>query len=69
MANNVDLAIMELRQFQQMLFDRSKSPDDLFNKTNEILEIMNNASAEIKMNYEDISRKLTAQMNTGKVQK
>lgn len=69
MANNVDIAIMELRQFQQMIFDRKVSPDDLFQKTNAIIETMNKASAEINQNYEDISRKLTAQMNTGIIQK
>ena len=66
--NNVDIAITMLRQFQQALFDRSKSPDDLFQMTNEIIDIMNKASAEINVNYETISKKLTEQMNTGKVQ-
>lgn len=69
MANNVDIAILEVRQLQQMLFDRKASPDDLFQKTNAIIETMNKASAEINQNYEEISRKLTAQMNTGVVQK
>jgi len=61
--NNVDLAIQQLRQFQQMLFDRKQSPDDLFNQVNLVIEQMHLASIEINTNYDTISAKLTALMN------
>ena len=66
--NNVDIAIQKVRQLQQMIFDYNKSPNELFKFTNEVLKDMEAASAEIKTNYEEISRKLTQEMNTGKKQ-
>ena len=66
--NNVDIAIQKVRQLQQMIFDFNKSPNDIFKFTNEVLKDMEAASAEIKTNYEEISRKLTTEMNTGKKQ-
>jgi len=68
MANNVDLATQKLRELQSMIYDYNVSPNDLFKKTNEIMPFMDNASREIQTNYKDISEKLTAQMNTGRVQ-
>lgn len=66
--NNVDLAMQKVRQLQQMIFDFNKSPNDLFKFTHEVIRDMEAASAEIKVNYEEISRKLTEEMNTGKKQ-
>lgn len=66
--NNVDIAMQKVRQLQQMIFDFNKSPNDLFKFTNEIIKDMEAASQEIKANYEEISRKLTEEMNTGRKQ-
>jgi len=66
--NNVDIAITKVRELQGMLFDRSISSQDLFDKSNEVIEYMNKASVEINTNYEEISEKLTAQLNTGRKQ-
>ena len=66
--NNVDIAVTKVRELQGMLFDRSISSQDLFDKSNEVIEYMNKASVEINTNYEEISEKLTAQLNTGRKQ-
>lgn len=66
--NNVDIAIRKVRKLQQMILDPKLSNNDLFKFTNIILEDMEEASKEIRTNYEEISRKLTEQMNTGRVQ-
>lgn len=66
--NNVDIAVTKVRELQGMLFDRSVSSQDLFDKSNEVIEYMNKASIEINTNYEEISEKLTAQLNTGRKQ-
>jgi len=66
--NNVDIAMQKVRQLQQMLYDNSKSVNDLFKFTNEVIKDMEKASTEIKTNYEEISRKLTEEFNTGKKQ-
>lgn len=66
--NNVDIAITKVRELQGMIFDRSVSSQQLFDKSNEVIEYMNKASVEINTNYEEISEKLTAQMNTGRKQ-
>jgi len=68
MANSVDLATMKLRELQGMIYNRSVSPDDLFKKTEEVMKFMHDASIEINTNYEEISEKLTMQMNTGRKQ-
>jgi len=67
--NNVDLATQKLRQLQEMFYDPKNSPNDFFMFTqNEVLPLMDKASTEIKANYEEISEKLTKQMNTGRKQ-
>jgi len=66
--NNVDLATQKLRELQSMIYDYNTSPNDLFKFTNEIMPFMDRASREIETNYKEISEKLTAQMNTGRVQ-
>jgi len=66
--NNVDIAITKVRELQGMIFDRSVSSQALFDKSNEVIEYMNKASVEINTNYEEISEKLTAQLNTGRKQ-
>jgi len=66
--NNIDLATQKLRELQSMIFDYNVSQNDLFKKINEIIPFMDRASAEIQTNYKDISEKLTAQLNTGRVQ-
>ena len=67
--NNVDIAIAKVRELQAFIFNKNASPQSLFDKSNEVIEYMNRASQEINMNYEEISRKLTEQLNTGKPQK
>ena len=66
--NNVDLAIQKVRELQAELYSSDASPNSLFKKTQEVIEMMNMASVEINTNYKDISDKLTRQMNTGKPQ-
>lgn len=66
--NNVDIAISKVRELQAFIFNKNASPQALFEKTQEVIEYMNKASQEINMNYEEISKKLTAQLNTGKPQ-
>lgn len=67
--NNVDIATQKIRQLQQMFFDPKQSPQDFFNYTQkEVLPLMDLASKEIKTNYEEVSRKLTQHMNTGRPQ-
>ena len=67
--NNVDIAIQQIRQLQSLIFDPSKSPNDIFAFTNDVINQMDKASKEINTNYEEISRKLTEELNTGKIQK
>lgn len=66
--NNVDLAIQKVRELQSELYSSDASPNSLFKKTQEVIEMMERASVEINTNYKDISDKLTRQMNTGKPQ-
>jgi translation initiation factor 2 alpha subunit (eIF-2alpha) len=66
--NNVDIAISKVRELQSLIYDPNSSQNSLFKKTQEIINVMQLASQEIKMNYEDISRKLTDHLNTGKPQ-
>lgn len=64
--NNVDRAIQLVRQLQAKLFDRKTSPDDIFQFTNQILEVMELARKEINVNYAKISAQLTERLNTGR---
>lgn len=66
--NNVDIAMQKVRELQTMIYDHNVSNNQLFNKTQEVMNSMQLASQEIKTNYEEISQKLTKQMNTGRVQ-
>lgn len=66
--NNVDIAITKVRELQQMFFSPDASPNSLFKKSQEVIQYMDKASIEIRQNYADISKKLTDQLNTGRVQ-
>lgn len=66
--NNVDIAIQKVRELQTMIYDHNVSNHNLFQKTQEVMNFMQLASQEIKANYEEISEKLTRQMNTGRKQ-
>ena len=66
--NNVDLAITKIRELQSMFYSPDSSPNSLFKKSQEVIEFMNKASVEINTNYKTISKKLTEQMNSGKIQ-
>jgi len=68
MANSVDLAVRKVRELQSLIYDNNASRTDLFNKCEEVILEMNNASKEINTNYEEISEKLTKQLNTGRKQ-
>ena len=61
--NNADLAIKRLRVFQSSLYSDTKTTRDLLNETNEIIKIMEDASKEIRVNYEEVSKSLTDLMN------
>ena len=67
--NSVDIAMEKVRELQAIIFDKDTSPNKLFSKTQEIVKHMEDASIQINENYIEISQKLTAQMNTGRVQK
>jgi hypothetical protein len=66
--NNVDVAISKLRELQQMFYSPDASPNSLFKKSQEVVTAMDKASIEIRTNYAEISKKLTDQLNTGRVQ-
>jgi hypothetical protein len=66
--NNVDIAISKVRELQQLIYSPDSSPNSLFKYTQEIMKYMDLASKEINSNYEEISRKLTEQLNSGKIQ-
>ena len=66
--NNVDIAMNKIRELQTLIFDRDSSPNKIFEKTQQIMLYMEKASVEINTNYAEISKKLTAEMNTGKKQ-
>lgn len=66
--NNVDIATSKLRELQAAFFDNNSSPNSLFEKSQEIFQYMDRASAEINTNYERISEQLTAELNTGRKQ-
>lgn len=61
--NNADLAIKQMRILQQLFFRHDVTDQDLFNRTNEIIKIMEDASREIRTNYEEVSKALTDLMN------
>lgn len=61
--NNADLAIKKLRILQEMFFKHDVSDNDLFNFTNQIIKIMENASKDINTNFETVSKQLTDFMN------
>lgn len=61
--NSADLAIKELRKLQQLFYRHDVTDNDLFNRTNEIINIMMHASKDLNQNFEEISRRLTEYMN------
>ena len=68
MANSVDIAIGKVRELQSLVYDDNASRKDLFNKCEEVMKYMHDASIEINTNYEEVSAKLTAHLNTGRPQ-
>ena len=67
--NNVDIAKQAFRQLQQKLYDTNISTNELNTfLEKEVFPLMDRASTEINQNYEEISEKLTAQLNSGKPQ-
>ena len=66
--NNVNISIVKVRELQAMIYDRNQSPNELFEKTKDIIEQMELASKEIQTNYADVSAKLTEHMRSGRIQ-
>jgi hypothetical protein len=58
--NNADL-IKQMRILQELFYD--VTDNDLFARTNEIIQIMEMASKDIHTNFEEVSRSLTEMMN------
>jgi hypothetical protein len=58
--NNADLA-KQMRILQELFYD--VTDNDLFARTNEIIQIMEMASKDIHTNFEEVSRSLTEMMN------
>jgi len=63
MANNVDIAIIKVRELQSHIFDNNASNNSLFQKSEELIQYLQKASVEINANYADISKRLTDDMN------
>jgi len=61
--NNADLAIKQMRILQQLFYRHDVTDNDLFNRTNDIIKIMETASKDINTNYEELSKSLTDLMN------
>jgi hypothetical protein len=61
--NNADLAIKQMRILQQLFYRHDVTDNDLFNRTNDIIKIMEAASKDINTNYEELSKSLTDLMN------
>lgn len=61
--NNADLAIKELRNLQSMFYRHDVSDNDLFQYTNKVIDIMEQASKDIRTNFEEVSKSLTDLMN------
>jgi hypothetical protein len=61
--NNADLAIKQMRILQQLFYRHDVTDNDLFNRTNEIIGIMEMASKDIHTNFEEVSKSLTDMMN------
>ena len=60
---NADIAVRELRKLQELFFRHDVTDMDLFNRTNEVINIMQLAAKDIRANFEDISKDLTDMMN------
>jgi hypothetical protein len=61
--NNADLAIKQMRILQELFYRHDITDNDLFARTNEIIQIMEMASKDIHTNFEEVSRSLTEMMN------
>jgi hypothetical protein len=59
---NNDLAI-QMRILQELFYRHDVTDNDLFARTNEIIQIMEMASKDIHTNFEEVSRSLTEMMN------
>jgi hypothetical protein len=60
--NNADLA-KQMRILQELFYRHDVTDNDLFARTNEIIQIMEMASKDIHTNFEEVSRSLTEMMN------
>ena len=63
MGNNIDIVELKLKQLKQALHNPNKSVMDLEKMIDDMQENIKKASAEIDINYEDISERLTDFMN------
>jgi phosphotransferase system IIB component len=63
MGNNIDIVSLKLKQLKQALRDPTKSVKDLEKMIDDMGENVKLASNEIQINYEQISKRLTDEMN------
>ena len=61
--NNADLVIKKLRILQEMFYRHDLSDNDLFKHVTSIINVAEDASKEIRVNYEEVSQHLTNLMN------
>jgi hypothetical protein len=52
-----------MRILQELFYRHDITDNDLFARTNEIIQIMEMASKDIHTNFEEVSRSLTEMMN------
>jgi hypothetical protein len=52
-----------MRILQELFYRHDVTDNDLFARTNEIIQIMEMASKDIHTNFEEVSRSLTEMMN------
>lgn len=63
MANSADVAVEELRKFQSFIFDRNVSPNQLHEKSEDILMWIHRAKNTYNMSYEEIANNFMKQMD------
>jgi hypothetical protein len=67
--NAVHLAMTKVRELQTLIFDKENNcQKKLFEKCEEVIRYMEKGAVAITANYAQISKKLTDEMNTGRVQ-
>jgi hypothetical protein len=65
MSNNADIAKSKLRELQSAIYSYRTTREQLFRQTEEIAEILDKASREIRTNYDTIAARLADKLNGG----